>query len=941
MKEQVSFIPAHVPFLETLAQFLLSTYDQKDLASSIIFLPTHRACEKLGNILCNKSQGQAILLPRLIPLGGIDGEDLALSSLSLYETMMGLPPLISAEQRLALLVQEIQNFYRQNNQYFKTSQACVLAKDLLRLIDQVQLEGLDFARLKDLVPEDYASHWQLTVEFLEIIAEKWPALIKKLNKIEPADYQRLLLEYYAKRWEENPPTHPVIAAGSTGSIPATAQLLKVIQSLPQGRVILPSLDPSLDDVPASSHPQHTMYRLLDALEIKAQSVVPLVGRQEGQEKTTFLNKIFETKPKSLEETKVKAAIRHLDLIECSSQQEEASVIALAIREGLENANQSISFVTANRSLARRVVQELKRWNIQANDSGGIPLSQTSVGIFCLLTAEWIQEKISLSSLLATLKHPYAHAFKRFAYMIEKRFLRQGIPFDHIDLLSLEDTSFQEQYKILQTVLEKGRLLATQEQIALKDLWEFHKNLIGLLTQKTFSYFGETEEAQVFESFIKKLEENLLTLPLQKGEEYVDILNQFLTTLPVRKKTALHPRLSILGLIEARLVPADFIILGDLNEGSWPGAPSIDPWFNQSMRKQFGLPEHDRRIGLSALDFIQACAAPKVLLTRSLRVQGTPTVPSRFLTRMRSYLSRYNLALQKRALLLDYAQKLYAPESRIFLKPPVPTPPFLARPRSLSITDITTLIHDPYSIYAKKILNLKPLMSLEEKPGRLEFGLFVHDVLEECFKDLPLMYETGMAIGKKKFESYFQESLEHSLWWYRFENILQWIIKQVHKSSFKQSWQEVRGILDLSLEKGLFSLIGKADRIDETDQGMVIIDYKTGTPPSKKEIEKGLFPQLPLEALILSAGGFKDIPEQHLSSLSFWHLVGDREGGDILEYKENLESLITATQQGLIQLLEAFDKETTAYLSIPYQTSLYGEYHHLARIKEWSLNGESL
>ncbi|MBM3609960.1 MAG: double-strand break repair protein AddB [Alphaproteobacteria bacterium] len=937
MKEQVSFIPAHLPFLETLAQFLLSTYDQKELASSVIFLPTYRACQKLENILCNRSQGKALLLPRLIPLGGIDGEDLALSSLSLYDTMMGLPPLVSAEERLALLTQEIQKFYRQKNQYFKTSQACALAKDLLHLIDQVQLEGLDFSRLKDLVPEDYASHWQLTVEFLEIIAEKWPSLIKKLNKTEPAEYQRLLLEFYARLWEQTPPSHPVIGAGSTGSIPATARLLKVIQSLPEGHLILPNLDPSLDGVPPSSHPQHTMYRLLETIGIEAQEVGPLV-EEKGEEKRDLLKGIFDVKSKPLPLEKVKTAINHLHLLECSSQQEEATVIALAIREHLEKENQFVSFVTANRSLARRVVQELKRWNIQANDSGGIPLSQTAVGVFCLLTAEWVQEKLSLSTLLATLKHPYAYRFKRFAHVIEKKFLRQGISFDHIDPLLLEDIALQEEYKIIQNALEKGRLLATQENINLKNLWMFHKELLSLFTEKKSPWFGETEESEVFDGFIQKLEENLITIPLQKGEEYGDILTHFFTTLSVRKKFALHPRLSILGLIEARLVPADLVILGDLNEGSWPGTPSIDPWFNQSMRKQFGLPEHDRRVGLSALDFVQACAAPHVLLTRSLRVQGTPTVPSRFLTRLQSYLKRYNLSLQRKGELLYYAQILYAPKERILLGPPTPRPPFLARPRSLSITEITTLIHDPYSLYAKKILHLKPLKPLEEKPGRLEFGLFVHDVLEVWFKNLPLMHETGIAIGKEKFSIYFQEPLEHNLWWYRFENILQWIIKQMPAFSLEQSWQETRGLLEFSLEKGSFSLVGKADRIDETNHGMVIVDYKTGTPPTKKEIEYGLSPQLPLEAIILKAGGFKDIPRNNLSSLSFWHLIGDREGGEIIEYSQDLDSLVMSTKEGLGRLLEAFDEEETAYLSIPYQTSLYGDYHHLARIKEWSLNG---
>jgi ATP-dependent helicase/nuclease subunit B len=937
VKEHVSFIPPHTPFLETFADFLLSTYDQKELARSVIFLPTHRACQKLEQILWKKSPNHATLLPRFMPLGALDEEELSLESLAFQETMEGFPPLIDVEKRLALLTREIQHFYLEENKNLKTSQACALAKELLRLIDQVQLEGLDFSRLKDLVPEEYASHFQRIVAFLEIIALTWSPLIQNLGQIEPGDYQRRLLEYYARKWEENPPSHPVIAAGSTGSIPATAQLLKSIKSLPHGLVILPGFDPSLKDVPPAAHPQHTMHQLLKTLEIEPEDVLPLAKIDPTSPKTDLLNTIFNQTPKTFEKTHVKTAMQNLSLAECSNQQEEATVIALAIREQLETSDSLISFITANRLLARRVVQELKRWNILANDSGGVPLSETPLGIFCLLTAGWIQEKPPLATILATLKHPYAKAFKRFAHTIEKRFLRQGIPFDQIDSSTINDETLQEQYKRIKNILSDAKDFAIGSSKTFQELWDFHKELLEMLTQKSAVSFNETEEANVFETFSIKAETSLASLMLQRGDDYQDVLRNFLELLPVRQKQALHPRLSILGLIEARLVPADMVILGDLNEGSWPSLPPIDPWFNQSMRKQFGLPEHDRRVGLSALDFIQACSAPCALLTRSLRTQGTPTVPSRFLTRLQSYLGRFDLQLYKRKDLLNYAESMHTPDSRMPLSPPAPTPPIEARPKKLSITDITTLIHDPYSIYAKKILNLKPLKSLEEMPGRLEFGLFIHDVLEHFLKETGPTYDRGIAIGKEKFFSYFQGDMDHNLWWYRFENILKWVLK--HLQVMPTSWQEVKGDLEVTLSSSNFTLIGKADRIDQTQEGMVIIDYKTGTPPSKKDMKKGLFPQLPLEALILTEGSFEGIPSSQPTALSFWRLVGDDTGGEIIDYRDDMKELLSTTKEGLIQLLEAFNQRKTPYLSTPYQTALYGEYHHLARLKEWSIYGE--
>src|SRR5690606_25523926 len=164
-----------------------------------------------------------------------------------------------------------------------------LADDLARLMDDMARRGVDWSALDRLVPEDFDRYWQLTLQFLSIAREHWPAILAALGKIEPAMRENLLIEAEATRLARH--TGPVIAAGSTGSMPATAKFLRAIAQLPQGAVVLPGLDLSLDEEawqqigggaqgdasapPIPSHPQYALHGLLAQFGINRDAVVPL------------------------------------------------------------------------------------------------------------------------------------------------------------------------------------------------------------------------------------------------------------------------------------------------------------------------------------------------------------------------------------------------------------------------------------------------------------------------------------------------------------------------------------------------------------------------------------------------------------------------------------------------------------------------------------------
>src|SRR6185312_11141598 len=421
-------IPPGVSFVDALAAGLLSetSGDPLALARYTILLPTRRARRALDDAFLRQSDGRPLLLPRTLPLGDLDPDDAMLvggdeaTAMDSIPELADLPPAIPSLRRQLLLAQAVQTAGRASGSAMTIDQATRLAAELARLLDQVQTEQLSFDRLRDLVPADYASHWQLTLRFLSVLTEEWPRILAAEGCIDPAERRNRALAAQAEAWRRHPPADPVIAAGSTGSIPATAALIAVIADLPAGRVVLPSLDRDLDDETRAavlddpSHPQHGLCLLLRRLEVAPSAVQP--WSDQGLPATPPARAVFvheALRPASTTE-KWRAlpptsgdALDGVQRIDCAGPQEEAGVIALLLRAISEEPGKRAALLTPDRGLARRVAAELKRWDIDVDDSAGQPLDQTAPGAFLRLTAEMLAEELAPVPLLAALKHPLA------------------------------------------------------------------------------------------------------------------------------------------------------------------------------------------------------------------------------------------------------------------------------------------------------------------------------------------------------------------------------------------------------------------------------------------------------------------------------------------------------------------------------------------------------
>jgi ATP-dependent helicase/nuclease subunit B len=1002
-RPSVFTIPSHVPFVDALAAGVASSHASADdplaLARVLILLPTRRACRALQDAFLRHSGGRALLLPRMVPIGDVDEDALQFDSLALQsaDTWREIPPAIGDMRRRLLLARLVQESADQTGDgQLPIDQAVQLAGELSNLLDQVQTERLGFERLTGLVPEDYAVHWQLTLQFLEVLTGAWPQRLAAEGVIDAAERRNLLLAARAANWQRNPPPTPVIAAGSTGSIPATADLLAVVARLPAGVVIVPGLDRDLDgavwDLVEPSHPQFGLRQLLAHLGVSREEVGDWPGVPPADARQRARANLIGAALRPAPATDNWANLGHVDAaalsgltrIDCAGADEEAGAVALIMREVLADreSGRTAALVTPDRGLARRVAGALARWNVVVDDSGGVPLAETPPAVFFRLIVEMIGAAAAPFPLLSALKHPLAAGgmapgtFRGLVRAVEiaclrgprqapglaalaaavRRAAEDGEPelaaaADLLDALVVSAGPFAEMLagpaRPVGDIVDAHTRFA--EALAASDTLPGAERLWG----------GDAGESLA--AYVTELADAGHLLGPVPAARYTALLEALFAGRTVRPRYGSHPRLAILGPLEARLQRYDVMILGGLNEGTWPPVVAADPWMSRPMRADFGLPQPERRTGLSAHDFTQALGAGEVYLTRSLRIDGSPTVPARWLTRLEFAAQALGLAPEEMAARGDkwlawHRDLAVLPPEGVEIPAPAdrgrprPTPRVDARPRKLSVTEIETWMRDPYAIYARHILKLRALPPLDQAPDAADYGSRIHRVLDRFLGQCPPgplpddALAQLVATGAEMLAPVRALPAVWTFWWPRFQRIAAWFIETetARRAGVAGTYTEVAGKLELTSPQGAFELTARADRVDRLSDGrLAIIDFKTGAVPRAAEVVAGFAPQLPLEAAIAAAGGFENVPLGPVADLEYWRLSGGRVVGAVSPVGgDNPGELAARARAGLVHLIETFDDPATPYESRPRANwaPRYSDYEHLARVKEWSAPG---
>jgi ATP-dependent helicase/nuclease subunit B len=1040
---RVFSVPVSVPFLRTVIAALVdgklidgfnARAHPAALAQATLYLPTRRAGRMAREIFLDCLKTEAVVLPRIIALGDIDEDELAFaeetesyggaSSLDIPSTLgeidrrLTLARLVSAWAKGPVLAPLVVG---------GPASTLALAGDLARLIDDMVTRGVGWEALDALVPDQLDKYWQHSLEFLQIARQAWPAHLKEIQKIEPAARRDLLIEAEAKRLT----THhdgPVIAAGSTGSMPATAKFLHAVSALPQGAVVLPGLDTDLDDKawqliggikdaqgkfttpPASNHPQFAMHALLHRFGITRRDV-EILGEPTLHNRDVLVSEAMRpsnataqwhrrlAEPEIVE--KISGAMANLVVIEAANPEMEALAIAVAMREA-RHLNKSAALVTPDRALARRVMAALGRWNLAFDDSGGEALMDTPAGIFTRLAAETAAKGLEPPTLLALLKHPLCRlggapgAVKHAVEALELALLRgtrppagaSGLVRDFVrfrgELMKLkrgEASSLhlseprarlgdeeldraQGLIEALRAALSPLESLSPSKPYDFAELAERHRNVLIELSRDQHDIalvFEGHQGAALASAFDDLLGEKMPSGLVVELSDYPEVFQTAFSDRMVRRGETADVHLKIYGPLEARLTQSDRVIVGGLVEGVWPPAPRVDPWLSRPMRHELGLDLPERRIGLSAHDFAQLLGTDDVILTRATKVGGAPAVASRFLHRLEAVAGEVHWKAAKAAgdKYVHFAGELDRPDKVEPIAQPAPTPPRAARPLKLSVTAIEDWLRDPYTIYAKYILKLDPLDPVDTPLSAADRGSAIHEALGEFTQTFAAILPDDPAgvlrgIGEKYFAALMERPEARALWWPRFLRIAGWFAdwETVRRGNVTAIAAEIRGEIPIPLgNERTFILSARADRIERRRDGtFAILDYKTGQPPTGKQVRMGLSPQLTLEAAILKEGGFHDIPAgSSVGELTYVRLSGNNPPGEqkSLELKINKgdtpqtpDLAAIEARRKLETLIRAFEDEAQAYtsLNLSMWANRYGTYDDLARIKEWSAAG---
>lgn len=1043
MGARVFSIPPGCSFLPTLVDALTDGRlvgplpdDPAALADVTIYVPTRRATRALIALLAERGGARAQLLPRIVPLGETDEAEFELTGLEgtpLEEAAALKPPIPPLERRL-ILTRLVQRWSAQVDRALlqldaevpfmvpaSPADAVGLAGDLETLMDAFTTEGIDWHALENAVDADFSEYFRITRHFVQIASENWPKILAARQASDPAQRRVALIEAEARRLSRERPDHPIIVAGSTGSVPATANLMGVIARLPKGAVVLPGLDTDLDEEswatigtigddetdPVHGHPQAALRRLVDRHLRIMRSEVTILG--EPSEKARARNRLLSEALRpadttdrwsliSAQERKEmgESGCEGMAIVEAMDEREEALAIAVALRETIAHPDRTAALVTPDRALAARVTAELARWGLTVEDSAGIPLSDTPAGRLARLAAESAADDLRPVRLLALLAHPLVRlgypreTVEHAASVLEIGVLRGPAPAQGIegirralasrrvesdfrmprprarltdadwdladDLLQRLGIAFEgftpafhgEGRIDLMSLVERHRrtfdhLIAAPEDAA--DAGELDTSL-----EAVAALFDDLEHSDIRQEEGHPLEGRFVDYPT-----FFAALAKQRTMSPSPRST--HRRLKILGLLEARLLSADRVVLGGLDEGTWPPRTVTDAFLNRPMRANVGLAPPERRIGQTAHDFVQALGTHDVVITRAQKRDGSPMVPSRFLQRLKAFAGdeTWNRMVKAGDYYRRLAQKLEAPEPAQPLARPRPKPDPALFPRALSVTEIETLVRDPYSIFARYILKLDALDAIAVAPSAADRGTIIHDVLggfaQSYPKALPAhAQEELLARGAEAFGEIAEAYPElYAEWWPRFQRLATAFVvwEQERRPDLAEVFAERSGMLPIPLPDGtIFTLRARADRIEQRRDGtFTIVDFKTGQPPGVKEVYAGFSPQLTLEAVMLMKGAFRGLPAaKETPELLYIHTTGGRKPINPRRIEpgrgeeRSVAEIVEEHRRRFEGMILRYAKGEAAYLSRPFPkyARRFSDYDHLARVKEWSL-----
>ncbi|MEO1220430.1 MAG: PD-(D/E)XK nuclease family protein [Pseudomonadota bacterium] len=986
-------IAAHRGFADALVAGLVPRYSDNEmgLARLTLLVPSSRAARTISEAFVRHSGkiGSAgLLMPRMVTVGDLDLDE-ALGALLDPLGAADIPPATEPTKRwleLAKLI-EIERA-AQGDHDMPAAARLRMARELGRTMDRLLVEE---KTPEDLLSEpildmlgDLSDHWKRSLRIFARVQERWRARLSEMGEVDPATRRNQLFGRSTQRWKADPPATPIVAAGVTSASPALARMLRAVADLPSGAVVLPDLDLSLSEEAweelgkagarteaggeifgkndVLTHPQYHLKLLLERMGIARAEVRPWhrSGMSAAEPaRAVAISSLF-LPPKASQSwvglEPEKRRLKGVTLMTSVTAEEEAQSIATLVREALEVPERRIAVISADRTLARRVAQNLERWKIEADDTAGRALSLTPAGRLFGLLGDLVSHGLGPAHLIGALGHPLVlrdepEARREWLASLRRFDRRLRGPSPAPGLGPLRDIARKagvaEWWEGAEQIVE--RLYELPPEIGLADA-------LDLLSEAGEALAGEAlwsrEDGRALSAMVDDVRLHArLTGTVITPSDLAGILRDMMDEIAVRPPYGGHPRVAIYGLLESRLARADLIICAGLNEGSWPQAPGSDSLLAPGVLRALGVPGAEFRIGLAAHDLAGALGAPEVVLSRAQRDAEGPTLPSRFLLRVEALLGE--LAQDAREARMEgfLARLGRAPDPAPSYPRPMPRPTAEQRKVDIKVTALDRLLGDPYQFYAAEILGLRKLEPLAADPfsDPALRGTLVHDILDGWHR--ARVSDPALKIvpfATQKFEEAQVHPLFKGLWQPRLlaalERFEQWV---------DEATQEGREVIATEPSGAMVvdgvKVRGRADRIDRNADGtLAIVDYKTGGPPKTAQVEKGFALQMGLLGLIARDGSFEagELISGETRDYEYWSLARSKKDGEFGWVDKPMK--VDGKRSGLTpdQFLPAHEgflsKAISSYIvgSEPFTAKEkpdykgYTDYDQLMRLEEW-------
>ena len=904
VRAKVQTVPVGADLSSALSEWLVEKYrgDRLGLADVVLFLPNNRAISALTAAFV-RSSGEGLVLPRMVAIGDLAIDEKLGPMLDPLAGDDDAPlPSVSEIGRLISLA----GLIKQRRADAGAAEVLHLARQLVQTLTELEVEEKSIQRIElDHDKADLAAHWSTAYDNLKILIGESDAWLAERRLMAPAARRNALLYRLADRLKRHPPQAPVIAAGITTAAPAIARLLAQIAHLPQGLVLLPHVDLSMAEADwealgnpdrhdgereagearrQETHPQYHLKLLLHRMGV-ARAEVGLFGTgamsARGLRLLQAVQDIFCAPDKTIEWQGLppkRRSLDHVRLIEAEDSAEEARAIAVLIRQAIEVPGKRVALVTPDREIALRVAAQLRRWNIEADDSAGEPLSEQPSGVLFLTLSRMLASDLAPVPLLSALKHPLVRSGEaRIDWLEQVRSL---------DIVLRGPQMRSGAGAIARLIAEK--VAGKRAEPRLRDWWaDIEAEIVPQLESGRRNFAMHLEAAAALaerwtdggiwkgaagrrlSEFVEELTaQKLDALTDSDGAAYPELLASMLADISIRPAFGRHPRVAIYGLLEARLQSADLLICAGLNEGSWPQLPQPDPWLAPHLRWRLDMPGLDRNIGLAAHDLAGALGAPEVVLTRARRDRSGPTIASRFLLRLQALMGD-RLAIDRTATAL--ARQLdFTPKDPAYPRP-APSPDADQRRVSISITQMDMLKSDPYAFYARNILKLDALKPVDADPDPAWKGTLVHKIIEDWTGTGDRDPDSLVRFAENAFADRSVTPALRLLWQPRIVAGMRWVASEIAAiagdgrmiaASESRAEGEISGI----------RVHGRIDRIDRCADGkLVVVDYKTGGLPSKGKVNAGYALQLGLSGLLVETGGVAEISGE-VGEYEYWSLA---------------------------------------------------------------------